>query len=229
METSAFDTEEMKAEFTADNAVAAAADYSIEKELEDLFKSNLGSSIESGNFLQMMFKGSRKANKADSVSYYFQRAKELLFDSQTPDVEIARIWDDNLTLGVCAKPLKAGDVAWKCEDCEKDPTCIICMDCFNNSDHEGHRTWLKTNVGGCCDCGDPEGWEMKGACHKHKGIDSSKEEALDALSDKVRERAPRVFRSLTRSMKTLLLGVIESKESEQAKDVYEQMVADFIE
>ena len=103
------------------------------------------------------------------------------------------------------------------------------MDCFNNSDHEGHRTWLKTNVGGCCDCGDPEGWEMKGACHKHKGIDSSKEEALDALSDKVRERAPRVFRSLTRSMKTLLLGVIESKESEQAKDVYEQMVADFIE
>lgn len=219
----------MKAEFTADNAVAAAADYSIEKELEDLFKSNLGSSIESGNFLQMMFKGSRKANKADSVSYYFQRAKELLFDSQTPDVEIARIWDDNLTLGVCAKPLKAGDVAWKCEDCEKDPTCIICMDCFNNSDHEGHRTWLKTNVGGCCDCGDPEGWEMKGACHKHKGIDSSKEEALDALSDKVRERAPRVFRSLTRSMKTLLLGVIESKESEQAKDVYEQMVADFIE
>jgi len=29
-------------------------------------------------------------------------------------------------MGVCAKPLKAGDVAWKCEDCEKDPTCIIC-------------------------------------------------------------------------------------------------------
>ena len=28
--------------------------------------------------------------------------------------------------GVCAKTLKSGDVAWKCETCEKDPTCIIC-------------------------------------------------------------------------------------------------------
>lgn len=28
--------------------------------------------------------------------------------------------------GVCAKTLKSGDVAWKCEDCELDPTCIIC-------------------------------------------------------------------------------------------------------
>ena len=63
---------------------------------------------------------------------YFQRAKEVLFDSQDPDRVIAQIWDDDLTLGVCAKPLKQGDVAWKCEDCEKDPTCIICLDCFNN-------------------------------------------------------------------------------------------------
>ena len=121
---------------------------------------------------------------------YFQRAKEVLFDSQDPDRVIAQIWDDDLTLGVCAKPLKQGDVAWKCEDCEKDPTCIICLDCFNNSDHEGHRTWLKTNVSGCCDCGDPEGWEMSGACVNHKGIDSSKDEALNALPDTLRKRAP---------------------------------------
>ena len=102
------------------------------------------------------------------------------------------------------------------------------MDCFNNSDHEGHRTWLKTNVGGCCDCGDPEGWEMKGACHKHKGIDSSKDEALSALPDKVQEKAPRVFRTLTRFMKTLLLGLIESKGDTAALTVYEQMITDFV-
>lgn len=40
---------------------------------------------------------------------------------------------------VCAKQLSFGDVAWRCLDCEKDPTCIICKECFEKSDHEGHR------------------------------------------------------------------------------------------
>ena len=30
------------------------------------------------------------------------------------------------SLGVCAKQMEYGDVAWRCMDCEKDPTCIIC-------------------------------------------------------------------------------------------------------
>ena len=166
--------------------------------------------------------------KSNDVKSYFRRAKELLFDSQDPDAVIRRIWDDDLTLGVCAKVLKYGDVAWKCEDCELDPTCIICLDCFNNSDHEGHRTWLKTNVSGCCDCGDPEAWDMKGACDTHKGIDSSKEGALNALPPKVREKAPEVFRSLTKILKTCLLGLIENKNDMQVKEVYEAMIGDFI-
>lgn len=33
-------------------------------------------------------------------------------------------------MGVCAKPLKSGDIAWKCEDCEKDKSCIICNECY---------------------------------------------------------------------------------------------------
>ena len=60
-------------------------------------------------------------------------------------------------------------VAWRCLDCEKDPTCIICKDCFEKGDHEGHRVQLKRNVGGCCDCGDPEAWDEKGFCSDHKG------------------------------------------------------------
>lgn len=142
---------------------------------------------------------------------------------------IQAIWDDDLTLGVCAKVLKTGDVAWKCEDCEKDPTCIICLDCFNDSDHEGHRTWLKTNVSGCCDCGDPEGWDMNGACSTHKGIDSSKDQALNALPVSVREKAPEVFKSLTKILKSCLLGLIEeNKKDAHKKAVYEDMISDFI-
>jgi hypothetical protein len=47
--------------------------------------------------------GKNKAAKKLAGDNPFQRAKELLFDSINPDHEIARIWDDDLTLGVCAK------------------------------------------------------------------------------------------------------------------------------
>ena len=103
------------------------------------------------------------------------------------------------------------------------------MECFQASNHEGHRTWLKTNVSGCCDCGDPEGWDMAGACDKHKGIDSSKEEALSALPTYVVEKAPAIFKSLTKILKTALLGVIENKEDQHKKRVYEAMIQEFIE
>jgi hypothetical protein len=43
------------------------------------------------------------------------------------------------SLGVCAKQMEYGDVAWRCMDCEKDPTCIICQSCFEKGDHTGHR------------------------------------------------------------------------------------------
>ena len=39
-----------------------------------------------------------------------------------------------------------------------DPTCIICAECFENSDHTGHRVIPKYSVSGCCDCGDLDAW-----------------------------------------------------------------------
>ena len=45
-----------------------------------------------------------------------------------------------------------------CLDCEKDPTSIICSDCFDPSKHQGHRIIPKSNTSGCCDCGDAESW-----------------------------------------------------------------------
>lgn len=83
--------------------------------------------------------------------------------------------------GVCAKTLSYGDVAWKCETCEKDPTCIICQDCFEKGDHKGHRVWLKRNVSGCCDCGDPDAWAEEGFCTKHKGYVASIDTLLEQL------------------------------------------------
>ena len=73
------------------------------------------------------------------------------------------------SMGVCAKSMFPGMVAWRCMDCEKDPTCIICAECFEKGDHTGHRVQLKRNVGGCCDCGDPEAWDPDHFCSDHKG------------------------------------------------------------
>ena len=132
-------------------------------------------------------------------------------------------------MGVCAKPLKSGvDIAWKCEDCELDPTCIICKECFEKSNHEGHRVWLKTNVSGCCDCGDPEAWAEKGSCPDHKGIDSSREAALSALPPKVRQNAPVVYKSLTKILKGILLSMIEYKNQPQMKEIFEEMIDAFM-
>lgn len=70
---------------------------------------------------------------------------------------------------VCAKIFVKNDIAFKCLDCEKDPTCVICKECYENGDHKGHRVIINKNVAGCCDCGDPDAWSEKGFCKNHPG------------------------------------------------------------
>ena len=108
-------------------------------------------------------------------------------------------------MGVCAKPVRTGNIAWKCEDCEKDPTCIICQECFQKGNHEGHRVWLKTNAHGCCDCGDPDGWAEEGNCSDHKGFAASAETMLNALPDYNRSAGEHVFNTLAKNLKFHLL------------------------
>ena len=50
-----------------------------------------------------------------------------------------------------------------CLDCRTDATCVICEECFNNSNHVGHRVrYHRTSAGGICDCGDCEAWKPEG-------------------------------------------------------------------
>ena len=122
-------------------------------------------------------------------------------------------------MGVCAKPLKAGDVAWKCEDCEKDRSCIICQECFQKGDHKGHRVWLKTNVGGCCDCGDPDGWEEKGFCSDHKGFEASSESMLKSLPPYIKDSASHCFSQLCSQLKATLLKLQSEPKNLQTKSL----------
>ena len=69
----------------------------------------------------------------------------------------------------CGYVFGRGDIAWNCRTCQTDPTCVICDECFRQSDHEGHEVYFhRTSPGGCCDCGDVEAWNIEGCCPIHR-------------------------------------------------------------
>lgn len=79
----------------------------------------------------------------------------------------------------CGYVFKRGDIAWNCRTCQADSTCVICDNCFRNSNHDGHEVYFhRTTPGGCCDCGDAEAWKSEGCCDTHRPKESSKVEVV---------------------------------------------------
>jgi hypothetical protein len=39
----------------------------------------------------------------------------------------------------CGKIFRLGEPTYSCRDCGHDPTCVLCVDCFKNSEHKHHR------------------------------------------------------------------------------------------
>ena len=98
-------------------------------------------------------------------------------------------------------------MAWKCETCELDATCIICQECFEKGNHKGHKVWLKRNVSGCCDCGDPDAWREEGFCSDHKGYAASSEVLLELLPSFIKSSAAIVFRVICQQIKQQCLNL----------------------
>ncbi|XP_059463127.1 E3 ubiquitin-protein ligase PRT6 isoform X2 [Corylus avellana] len=73
--------------------------------------------------------------------------------------------------GVCGAVWGNNDVAYRCRTCEHDPTCAICVPCFQNGNHKHHDYSIIYTGGGCCDCGDITAWKREGFCSKHKGAE----------------------------------------------------------
>ncbi|KAF8042407.1 hypothetical protein BT93_A0898 [Corymbia citriodora subsp. variegata] len=73
--------------------------------------------------------------------------------------------------GVCGAVWGNDDIAYRCRTCEHDPTCAICVPCFENGNHEDHDYSMIYTGGGCCDCGDATAWRREGFCSKHKGAE----------------------------------------------------------
>lgn len=73
--------------------------------------------------------------------------------------------------GVCGSVWGNSDIAYRCRTCEHDPTCAICVPCFENGNHKGHDYFVIYTGGGCCDCGDVTAWKREGFCLMHKGAE----------------------------------------------------------
>lgn len=55
----------------------------------------------------------------------------------------------------CAKLLNSGDVVVDCYQCRHTPVSVVCLNCFKDSDHEGHNYYvIKLEGRFCCKCGD---------------------------------------------------------------------------
>jgi len=123
------------------------------------------------------------------VQELIQPLELFLCGSSTVDTE--KVWEDlsknDNPPALCGRVFRMGEPTYSCRDCGADPTCVLCVDCFRNSEHKQHRYKLSTSVGGgYCDCGDTEAWRSAPRCSLHQCSSSS----LDQLSDpQVRKQA----------------------------------------
>ncbi|PXF43883.1 E3 ubiquitin-protein ligase PRT6 [Gracilariopsis chorda] len=83
--------------------------------------------------------------------------------------------------GVCGQVWRKDELAYKCRTCERDTSCVICVPCFRNGDHEGHDYAMLRINGGCCDCGDDQAWHPNGFCRHHKGASAEDEDLSSSL------------------------------------------------
>jgi hypothetical protein len=95
---------------------------------------------------------------------------------------------------VCQHPFKRNDIVWVCRTCQADETCVLCHNCFKNSNHDGHDVaFYHAQAGGCCDCGDPDAWSPEGFCPHHGPSDQP---SLGPLSPDVVTRVSGVVPAL---------------------------------
>ncbi|CAA6654977.1 unnamed protein product [Spirodela intermedia] len=115
----------------------------------------------------------------------------LMFEGEPKSFLIDLAQKDAGQRRVCGAVWGRGDLAYHCRTCEHDPTCAICVSCFQNGNHEGHDYSIMYTGGGCCDCGDPTAWKREGFCSKHKGS-----EQIQPLSEEITSSAGPVLDAL---------------------------------
>ncbi|XP_064318493.1 E3 ubiquitin-protein ligase UBR1 isoform X2 [Phalacrocorax carbo] len=132
---------------------------------------------------------------------------ECYLFGEDPDMFLEKLQHSG-TSQLCGKVFKGGETTYSCRDCAVDPTCVLCMDCFQNSIHKNHRYKMHSSTGGgFCDCGDAEAWKAGPLCTKHEpgASGSAKENSECQLNEEIMEHSRRVFPSVIKYIVDMLI------------------------
>lgn len=124
---------------------------------------------------------------------------------------------------VCQHPFKRNDIVWVCRTCQADETCVLCHNCFTQSNHEGHDVaFYHAQAGGCCDCGDPDAWDPQGFC-PHHGPTSGKDHGMPQdLVERVMGVVPATVDWMVQQVaRTAEEGHLRSRQKQQQDEVSE--------
>jgi len=130
----------------------------------------------------------------DVQKYFFNLLERFLCNGDPKEV-LEKLSSLNDPPANCGKVFKIGEPTYSCRDCGLDPTCVLCVECFKNSEHGTHRYKMSTSVGGgYCDCGDAEAWKEHPYCAVHVlGTQTDNSDPLAKVPVDIQQRARHVF------------------------------------
>jgi hypothetical protein len=92
------------------------------------------------------------------IQYFIELFTGETYTSITAAIQSFDIFELTVPRRVCQHPFRKNDIVWVCRTCQADETCVLCHNCFSQSNHIGHDVaFYHAQAGGCCDCGDPDG------------------------------------------------------------------------
>ncbi|CEG36557.1 e3 ubiquitin-protein ligase [Plasmopara halstedii] len=115
---------------------------------------------------------------------------------------LERFRPTNTTRVLCGYLFQRNDIVFNCKTCQFDETCVLCLNCFQNGNHEGHDVYFhRTSPGGVCDCGDSEAWAPEGFCvyHGHKNEVTEgcpRTGSMESLPDNILRVADALFQAI---------------------------------
>ncbi|XP_038123293.1 E3 ubiquitin-protein ligase UBR1 isoform X2 [Cyprinodon tularosa] len=132
---------------------------------------------------------------------------ECFLFGEDPQDGLEKLKQGSTSSQLCGRVFKEGETVYSCRDCAIDPTCVLCMDCFQDSVHKSHRYKMHASSGGgFCDCGDVEAWKIGPCCSKHDpGSAAAMVTDESVLEPELYERAEKLFRVLLRYVTDFLV------------------------
>ncbi|KAI9909055.1 hypothetical protein PsorP6_014486 [Peronosclerospora sorghi] len=155
----------------------------------------------------------------------------------TKDAFFERYKPKSSTQVLCGYLFQRNDIVFNCKTCQSDETCVLCLKCFQNGNHEGHEVFFhRTSPGGVCDCGDSEAWAPEGFCvyhgqDKENGSTATNRDNAESLPPEMLQVADALFTVIVnfcvdmakRSVQIFDPEVVDSQGRDSLRDLWSKI------